>query len=148
VGGELNSRSKKFLVGLAWGFIYGGVYYLIFALAVPYLIESLIPSGQEVALNLRPGVLAYLALFTALGIIEYTFSDVPAVAPLKVLDKIIAVIILFHILNWGYIEGSMSMNGSIVDISLNIRFLLYTVALFSLLYGLFDSLRFLEKTRQ
>lgn len=120
---------------IVYGIITGITYYIIYVVLLPNLLKEL---GQ-LPIKAPPDIVFYMGFFIALGTAESILGKHPVSIPLRVLSKLFGALVLFKVMNGGEFSADILHDGITLHVEMGITPILYTIMMFSLIYGFLDA---------
>jgi len=132
---------KSVIVGILLkavaGLVVGLAYYVVYVVLIPLMLGSTTPLHRE--------ALYYLGLLLILSTASSILSKHVVSIPLKILVSILAVLILYTVLDGGKLSVEVSADNRLFIVNADISPILYLIMLASIILGFIDAISYFKE---
>ncbi|MEM4554069.1 MAG: hypothetical protein QXW05_03860 [Ignisphaera sp.] len=115
---------KRIVKDTALGVVKGAIMVAVFVYIVPYIIRVVVGLPIEIPSPITYTV--FLALFMGIGIAE-RYVIYPIKLPIRFLNMMLGIAILFSILGSGYVVQAIPLDSMSITVEIDFSILLYTI---------------------
>jgi len=115
---------KRIVKDTALGVVKGAIMVAVFVYIVPYIIRVVVGLPTEIPSPIT--YIVFLALFMGIGIAE-RYVIYPIKLPIRFLNMMLGIAILFSILGSGYVVQAIPLGSISITVEIDFSILLYTI---------------------